>query len=48
MGYITGQARGQVILFPESIDDYIEDSNSVRVIDAYGPKNKEAFWRQNF
>ena len=35
MGYIEGQDRNQLILFPESIDDYISDDNSVRVIDEY-------------
>jgi transposase len=35
MGYIKGEERNQTILFPESIDDYISDDNSVRVIDEY-------------
>lgn len=35
MGYIEGQDRNQIILFPESIDDYISDSNPVRLIDVY-------------
>ncbi|HOI25783.1 MAG TPA: IS1182 family transposase [Caldisericia bacterium] len=35
MGYIEGQDRNQIIMFPESIDEYISDDNSVRVIDAY-------------
>jgi len=34
MGYIEGQDRNQIIMFPESIDEYISDDNSVRVIDA--------------
>ena len=35
MGYIQGQDRNQIILFPESIDEYISDDNVVRVIDEY-------------
>lgn len=35
MGYVKGEDRNQVILFPESIDKYISEDNSVRVIDEY-------------
>jgi len=35
MGYIEGENRNQIILFPESIDDYVSDNNSVRIIDEY-------------
>jgi transposase len=35
MSYIKGEERNQIILFPESIDDYIGDNNSARVIDEY-------------
>lgn len=35
MGYIEGIDREQVILFPEVIDDYIEDENPVQFIDAF-------------
>jgi transposase len=35
MGYIIGQCRNQLILFPESIDEYVDEENSVRVLDAY-------------
>ena len=35
MGYIEGTNRNQIILFPDSIDEYIEAENPVRVIDAY-------------
>lgn len=35
MGYITGENRGQITLFPETIDDYITEDNPVRVIDAF-------------
>jgi transposase len=34
-GYKTGLERGQVVLFPESLDDYIAEENEVRVIDAF-------------
>jgi transposase len=35
MPYIEGEDRNQIILFPESIDEYISMDNPVRVIDAY-------------
>ena len=35
MGYITGEDRNQIILFPESIDEYVSDNNSIRIIDEY-------------
>lgn len=35
MGYIKGQNRGQITLFPDAIDDYIQDNSSVRIIDEY-------------
>ena len=35
MSYIEGEDRGQRILFPEVLDDYISEDNVVRFIDAY-------------
>ena len=35
MGYIEGIAREQLILFPESLDEYIAADNPVRFIDAW-------------
>ena len=35
MGYIAGLAREQLLLFPESLDDYIAADNPVRFIDAW-------------
>jgi len=35
MGYIEGEDRNQIILFPESIDEYVSDNNSIRIIDEY-------------
>jgi transposase len=35
MGYIKGHDRNQIILFPETINDYISEDNSVRIIDEY-------------
>lgn len=35
MGYIEGIERNQAILFPEVIDDYIEEDNPVRFIDVF-------------
>ena len=33
--FILGQDRNQSTLFPESLEDYIGEDNTVRVIDAY-------------
>src|SRR5258706_638841 len=35
MDYIRGANRNQVILFPESVEDYITEDNPVRFIDAF-------------
>ena len=35
MGYIEGEDRNQIILFPESIDEYVSDHNSIQIIDEY-------------
>jgi len=35
MGYIEGEDRNQIILFPESIDEYVSGNNSIRIIDEY-------------
>jgi len=35
MGYIKGEDRYQIILFPECINEYITEENAVRVIDAF-------------
>ncbi len=35
MPYIQGEDRNQIILFPESIDEYITEENVVRIIDEY-------------
>lgn len=35
MGYIEGADRGEVLLFPEALDDYITAENPVRFIDAF-------------
>ena len=35
MGYIKGQNRNQITLFPDTIEDYISEDNSVRIIDEY-------------
>ena len=33
--FIEGENRNQSLLFPEVLDEYITEENSVRVIDAY-------------
>jgi len=35
MGYIKGIDRDQQVLFPKAIDDYVSESNPVRVIEAF-------------
>src|ERR1700731_586272 len=35
MGHVAGVERTQSILFPQSLDEFISDNNSVRFIDAY-------------
>ncbi len=35
MGHKKGEAREQGILFPDTIDDYIEENNPVRFLDAF-------------
>jgi transposase len=35
MGHIIGEDRNQAVLFPEAIDDYINENNPVRFIDAF-------------
>lgn len=35
MGFIKGASREQIILFPESVDDYVRGDNPVRFIDAF-------------
>ena len=34
-GFIEGLNRSQSTLFPETLDDYIDEDNSVRVINAF-------------
>ena len=33
--FIEGQARDQATLFPECLEDWIDEDNPVRVVDAY-------------
>ena len=35
MDYINGADRDQVILLPDCLDDYVDDNNVVRVIEAF-------------
>jgi transposase len=35
MGFVQGVHRNQVVMFPESLDEYIADGNPVRFIDAF-------------
>ena len=35
MGYIEGENRRQNLLFPESLEEYVEKENPVRLFDAF-------------
>ncbi|MFL5332737.1 MAG: hypothetical protein ACJ8H8_06065 [Geminicoccaceae bacterium] len=35
MAHISGHDRSQALLFPESVDDYVDPDNPVRFIDAF-------------
>jgi transposase len=35
MGYLKGEDRNQLILFLESIDEYVSGNNSIRILDEY-------------
>lgn len=35
MGYVLGEERSQVVLFPECLDDYILPENATRFVDAF-------------
>jgi transposase len=35
MGYIKGKERGQSVLFPSTVDEYIAENNAVRAIAAF-------------
>ena len=33
--FIQGEHRGQSTLLPESLDNYVSDTNSVRIVDVF-------------
>lgn len=35
MGYVKGENRHQITMFPDSLDDYVAEDNPVRVIEAF-------------
>jgi transposase len=35
MSYIKGKPRGQSVLFPRSLDEYLDENNAVRAIEAF-------------
>ena len=35
MAHITGTDRAQVLLLPDTVDDYVDPDNPVRFIDAF-------------
>ncbi len=38
MPYINGENRDQIVILPESLDDYVSEDNPVRVVDAFVDK----------
>ena len=42
--FIQGQYRGQSALLPESLDDYVADTNPVRVVDFSSMNSTLASW----
>jgi hypothetical protein len=40
MEFITGESRNQIILLPDSIEDYVEENNPARVIERVAPRKK--------
>ena len=34
-GFIKGESRSRITLFPEAVDEYIQEDNPVRVIDVF-------------
>ncbi len=37
--FIEGESRGQSVLFPDRLDDYIGEDNPVRAIDVFVDEN---------
>ena len=35
MGYVLGEDRSQIVLFPECLDDYIQPDNPIRFVEAF-------------
>jgi len=35
MNFISGENRNQITLMPDSVEDYVDENSSVRVIEAY-------------
>ena len=42
--FIQGEHRGQSTLLPESLDDYVADTNPVRVVDVSSMNSTLAYW----
>jgi hypothetical protein len=42
--FIQGQNRAQVTLLPETLDDYVTDTNPVRVVDVFVADPTSACW----
>jgi transposase len=35
VSYVEGEDRNQAVLFPECLDDYINEDNPIRFVDAF-------------
>ena len=42
--FIQGEHRGQGTLLPESLDDYVSDTNPVRVVDVLSTNSTWSIW----
>jgi hypothetical protein len=41
MEFVTGRSRNQIVLLPDSIEEYVGEDNAVRVIGAAESGNEE-------
>ena len=37
--FVEGQDRSQLVLLPECLDDFVGEDSSVRVVDAFSPRD---------
>jgi len=47
MDFISGEDREQTLLLPDNLEDYVNEDNPARVIDAFAAIQSYKFWGQN-